>query len=385
MQCACQQADLSRALTIVNRAVSSKPTLPILSNVLITAQAGRLILTGYDLEIGIRTEVPIQADLTKSQRSVAVPAKVMQEMVNAIGEGEIALDLTENHDLVLSSSRGQFTLRGAPGEDYPDFPSFTEADGKEAPRSFEIVARELLGGLKRTIFATAREASRAFTSGVYFATEGDLLVLVATDGRRLALDKVPLANREGLKKKEHTALLPARNMEDLITILPLVAGEEDAVIFAFTSRLCRVSAGAAEVILHLLDATFPDYEKVIPQGFKGKVGLPRDEFNRAIKQVAIVARQKEGRDMAILSTDGDRLTIQARVDSVGSARTELSTQKEGDEMKVAFNYQYLQDALSHVDADTIELKYAGQVDPGVIQLPSHQHYTYVLMPVRLMD
>lgn len=385
MQCACQQADLSRALTIVNRAVSSKPTLPILSNVLITAQSGRLILTGYDLEIGIRTEVPIQGDLAKSQRSVAVPAKMMQDMVNTVGEGELTLDLTENHDLVISSSRGQFTLRGAPGEDYPDFPSFETGEAAKESKSFEIVAKELLGGLKRTIFATAREASRAFTSGVHFETEEDLLVLVATDGRRLALDKVVLAGRDGLKKKEHTALLPARNMDDLVSILPLVCSEDDTITFAFTSRLARVSAGSAEVILHLLDAQFPDYQKVIPQSFKGRIELSREDLNKAIRQVAIVARQKEGRDMAILSTDGDRLTISARVDSVGSARTELATSKEGDEMKVAFNYQYLQDAISAIDAETIELKYAGQVDPGVMHLPAHPHYTYVLMPVRLMD
>lgn len=383
MRIVCQQADLSRALNITNRAVSSKPTLPILGNVLLTAQEGRLILTGYDLEIGIRTEVPVQGDLAKAQRSLAVPAKIFLDMVNMFGEGELALDLTDNHDLVLAGPRAHYTLRGAPAEDYPDFPALDAAD-KEA-KSFEIKAADLELGLKRTIFATAKESSRAFTSGVYLATEGDLLVIVATDGRRLALDKVPLSKNGAPRKKDHAALLPAKNMEDLLSILPQVVGPGDNVTFTFTPKLTRISLGNTEVITHLLDAQFPDYDRVIPKDFKGKIELGREDFLRSIKQVSIVAKQKEGRDMAILSTDGDELTIQARVDNLGDARYTLGAEKEGDDMRIAFNYQYLMDPITHVDADKVELSYGGQVDPGVLRIPSAEHYTYVLMPVRLMD
>lgn len=379
MQCSCQQADLSRTLSIVNRAVSAKPTLPVLANVLLTLQEGRLILTGYDLEIGIRTEVPVQGDLVKSQRSVAVPAKLLHDMVSAIGEGEVTLELTETHDVLLKASRGQYTLRGVPAEDYPDFPAL-EDDGS---RTFEVAARDLTGGLRRTLFATAKESGRAFTSGLFLQSEGDMLVLVATDGRRLALDKIPLADRSGIGKKELTALLPAANMEDLLAILPQVTGEDARIRFALSNRLARVQAGPTEIIMHLLDATFPDYEKVIPRDFKGKVELPREDFLRTIRQVAIVARQKEGRDIAILSTDGDRMTVQARVTTnQSSARYELPTSREGDDLNVAFNYQYLLDAITNTEADSVELSYSGQVDPGVMRLPVNPHYTYVLMPVR---
>ncbi|MEO7993053.1 MAG: DNA polymerase III subunit beta [bacterium] len=384
MRLACQQADLSRALNIVNRAVAAKPTLPILSNVLLTAQEGRLVLTGYDLEIGIRTEVPVTGDALKTQRSLAVPAKLLLDMVNSFGEGELTLDLTDNHDVVLAGPRGHYTLRGLPAEDYPDFPSF-DGDGKEAPKSFQVVVRDLLGGLKRTIFATARDSGRAFTSGVYFQTEEDHLVLVATDGRRLALDKVPIANRDGLKKKEHNALLPAANMDDVLQIIPLVAGDDALVTFAFTPKLARISVGPVEVITHLLDAAFPPYEKAIPREFKGKILMPRDEFLRTIRQVAVVARQKEGRDLAILSTDGDELTIQARVDNLGDARYVMETDKAGDEMRIAFNYQNLIDPIAHVDNESVELNYSGQLDPGVMRSPGSPHYIYVLMPVRLSD
>ncbi|HYE77153.1 MAG TPA: DNA polymerase III subunit beta, partial [bacterium] len=286
MRIICQQGDLSRALNITNRAVSSKPTLPILGNVLLTAQEGRLVLTGYDLEIGIRTEVPVQGDLIKAQRSLAVPAKIFLDMVNMFGEGELTLDLTDNHDLVLAGPRGHYTLRGVPAEDYPDFPALDNGD-KES-RTFEIKAGDLELGLRRTIFATAKESSRAFTSGVYLATEGDLLVIVATDGRRLALDKVPLG-KNGARKKDHAALLPAKNMDDVLSILPLVVSPNDPVVFTFTPKLTRITLGHTEVITHLLDAQFPDYERVIPRDFKGKVELPREDFLRTIKQVSIVA------------------------------------------------------------------------------------------------
>lgn len=382
---AVQQSDLCRALVVIHPSVSSRPTLPVLSNVLLTVDARGLTLTGYDLEVAIRHTIPSVHG--GAYGSVAVPYALMAQFVKTFKEGELQLDFTGEDDLVISGSTHQYTLSGAPGEDYPDVPAIP-IEQLATAWQFIVPMDELRRGLNRTLFATAREASRAFTSGLHLCpVEGDggRVRLVATDGRRLAMDEIRAEHAD--LNAQHCANIPARIMDHLL-MKSFPSGKTsggELASFTVGERLALIEWGDTQVLTHLLDAQFPDYNKVIPQHFTGSITLSRADLLDAVRVVSLVARQKEGRDMAIMSTDGNRLTITARVDSVGTARKEVYCEQSGTDLKIAFNYQYLADFCKYATCEEVTLKYAGQVDPGCLGSGGSDPYTYVLMPVRLMD
>ena len=150
--------------------------------------------------------------------------------------------------------------------------------------------------------------------------------------------------------------------------------------------LFRLSNGMEiEIITHLLDTPYPDYEKVIPDKTEGTLGIQRERFLKSLRQVGIMAKQHDGRDMAVLECNSENLTISAKAESEGKAEIALPVKRNGEHMKIAFNYQYLLDPLLAIEEDDINLEYSGSLDPGVLTLPSDDSFTYVIMPVRLPE
>ena len=224
--------------------------------------------------------------------------------------------------------------------------------------------------------------SKTFTSGVLFEFIDDKMNVVATDGRRLALIEAVLPS--GRKsKKDIRALVPAEIMLDLNRILS--TDFEGDIEIMISSNLASFKFNNVEVISHLMDISFPDFRKVVPTSFKGNISVHKNDFIRSLKGVAIMAKHREGRDMAVLSTKGKELSVTSSVENIGSAFEKLSVDKEGDEMKVAFNYNFLLDPLANVDEDKVSISYSGNLDPGVLSVPGVEGYTYVIMPVRIAE
>jgi DNA polymerase-3 subunit beta len=373
MKVICEHKDLMRSLNIISKAVPAKPTLPILGNVLIHYGDKKITLTAYDLEMGVRHTFPAKTDGTGD---LALPAKLLHEIISHLPEGELILDVDNSNRMTVRTESSEYDIHGIVSEEYPNFP-----DIKEKGSTFETTHDALLDSLKKTTYASSKDSARTWTSGIYMLVEGKKLSLIATDGRRLAMDRCAIKGRA--PKEGISALIPTKTMDDLLRILSL--GYEGEVKITISKNMTQFELGDTIIVSHLLDAQFPDYQRVIPTDFKGKLVIGKEKLAQAIRGVSIVAKQREGRDMAILSTDGNVLTISAHVENVGSSKQKLQVEKEGEELKVAFNYQFLMDPIANIDNDEIELKYGGQLQPGLITIPEDEDYLYVIMPVRLTE
>jgi DNA polymerase-3 subunit beta len=374
MKIRCQGKDFLRTLNIVIRAVATKPTLPILANILIDASDERVELTGYDMEAGIRCRMA--AEVTEGGQ-VAIPAKMLQEIISNLADEEFDLEFKDVSQVIVKTPSSTYKLAGRPGEDYPNLPEFTERD-----EQVTMPIGTFNDYLRKTIFASSAEMSKTFTSGILMEFVKDKLSIVATDGRRLALIEAELPS--GRKaKKDIRALVPAEVMVDLNRILS--SDFEGDIEINISPSLASFKFDEVEVISHLMDVSFPDYRKVIPTDHKGDIVVDKQAFIRSLKGVAIMAKLREGRDMAVLNTKGKELSVSSSVENVGSAHEKLPIEKKGEEMKVAFNYNFLLDPLNSTDEEKVTLEYSGTLDPGVLKIPEMPGYTYVIMPVRLAE
>lgn len=370
--------DFSRNLQVVMRAIASKPALPILNYMLITAEPGRVIFTGYDMEMGMGIRVGFPAQVIEPG-SVAVKGKTLFDIVSQLNSDEIELDFNDIQRVILRSGRSEVTLIGKPGNEYPRLPEV----GKEE-EVLELPIDRFLTSLKRTIFACNLEMPRNFTSGVLINLKGGVLQVVATDGRRLALSSDEL--KTGRTESDRAVLIPAKTMQELSRILAMGWDGNLELHLAENLAMFKLSDGSnVEIITHLLDTPYPDYERVIPESKEGSFTIDRERFISALRQVAVFAKQNEGRDMAVLETRGDQLSISAKAESEGKAEVQVPVDAEGEKLKIAFNYQFLLDSVTNVDEDKVIMNYSGSLDPGVIRLPSDESYTYVIMPVRLPE
>lgn len=374
MKIRCSGKDFLRTLNIVIRAIATKPTLPILANILIDVSDGQVELTGYNMEAGIRCRMAAEVS---DGGQVAVPAKMLQEIVSNLADEEFDLESKDASLVTLKTPSSTYKLAGRPGDDYPNLPEFSDRD-EQVTMPIPIFNDYL----RKTIFASSTEMSKTFTSGILLEFTDQKMHIVATDGRRLALVEADIpAGRKA--KKDIRALVPADIMVDLNRILS--SDFEGDIEMSISASLASFRFDDVEVISHLMDVNFPDYRKVIPGDLKGSIIIDRKALIRSLKGVAIMAKLREGRDMSVLSTKGKELSVSSAVENVGSVLEKIPIEKEGEEMKVAFNYQFLLEPLNNIDEDKVTLKYAGHLDPGVLTVPEVEGYTYVIMPVRMAE
>jgi DNA polymerase-3 subunit beta len=368
--------DFTRNLQVAMRAIAARPTLPILNYMLIDAGGERVTLTGYDMEMGIRVSFP--GDIIEPG-SVAVKARTLSEIVSQLPADEIELDFNDISRVRLSGAGSEFTLVGKPGDEYPRLPEVGEEE-----EVIQLPVERFMVNLKRTIFASSMEMPKNYTSGVLLNLKGGALQVVATDGRRLALAMDELSSVS--EKSEHAVLIPAKTMHELSRILAMGWSGNLELHLAENLAMFRLGDGAeVEIITHLLDTPYPDFEKVIPEGSEGTLTIDKNRLIASLRQVGILARQQDGRDMAVLECTGNQLNISARAESEGKAEVKIPVDRDGSDMKIAFNYQYLLDPLLNVEDDKITLSYSGSLEPGLVKLPSDPSYMYVIMPVRLPE
>jgi DNA polymerase III subunit beta len=370
--------DFTRNLQVAMRAIAARPTLPILNYLLVTAEDSKVTLTSYDMEMGMGIRVRFPAEVAEPGNA-AVRGKTLSDIVSQLSAEDIELDFNDIQKVQLRGGRSEFTLVGKPGSEYPRLPEVGEEE-----EVLELPVDRFLVNLKRTTFACNVEMPKNFTSGVLVNLKQNVLQVVATDGRRLAVSSDELTGTRN--ESDRAVLIPAKTMQELSRVLAMGWGDTLELHLAENLALFRLKDVAeVEIITHLLDTPYPDYEKVIPEDSTGTLTVDRNRLIAALRQVGILARQHDGRDMAVLEAANDSLMISSKAESEGKAEVKVPVEIDGERLKVAFNYQYLLDPLLAVEEDNIALSYSGSLDPGVIKLPSDPSYTYVIMPVRLPD
>ncbi len=371
MKFSIDRAALLRSLNHVQSAVEKRNTIPILSNVLIKAEEGVLSLATTDMDMEINESV---AANVKEPGATTAPAGTLFDIVKKLSddsEVEIVLDESGNQ-MSVKAGRSNFKLSCLPVADFP------ELNQGDMPASFSLPANDLRALIDRTKFAMSTEETRYYLNGIYIhAADKDgvkVLRAVATDGHRLARFEMPLpAGAENMPG----VILPRKAVAEL---RKLVDEAGDAIKIDLSESKIRFSFDHIVLTSKLIDGTFPDYQRVIPQGNDKVIEVNPKDFSYAIDRVSTIS---DGKSRAIKITfEGKTMTLSANSPESGSATEDLEI-NGNDNMEIGFNARYLMDITSQIEGEGCRLTLADSASPTIIEDTGDASSLYVLMPLRV--
>jgi len=368
------QQHLAHGLNIVSRAVSPRSTLPVLANVLVATDEGRLRLSATNLELGITCWIPAQI---QEEGSVTVPARTLVDLVSTFPPDNVNLSLdvrTQTINLVCNSS--VHDIKGIDAQDFPPMPVPDLAEG------VELNLADFKEMIQQVAFAASMDEARPVLQGVKMEVTEDLITLAATDGFRISVRKQPLANPI---KENFSIIIPARAMSELARI----SGDSDK------SVTMVVPQGRGQVIFHLkdtelvsqlIDGNFPDFRAIVPKSFKTSTVVSTPAFLKACKQAEIIAR--EGNNVIRLDilpeeSGPGRVEISAQTEETGKSDIKVEATIEGSGLLIAFNVKFLREVLDVVRTPNVALETNANNTPGVIHPVGDENFVHVIMPMHL--
>ena len=376
MQLSCLQENLSRGLSIVQRAVATRTTLPITQNVMMSTDNARLKLSATNLEIAISTWVGAQVE---EEGSLTVPARLLTEFVNSLPAARI--DITSSAQplsLGLNCARFEANINGQAAEDFPPIPTVEEgAVGR-------IDASVMRDAINRVAFAAATDDSRPVLTGIKVEMSGDSFTFAAADGFRLAVYdgklSAPIA-------EDISFTVPARALQE---VGRLISAQSDPVEFTVTPQKSQAlfRLENVELVSQLVQGTFPNYRQLIPESCDTRVVVAHESFTQATRAASTFARDGSG-IVRLNMTAGDdgaegKLAVSSRAEELGENVGEIDAKVEGGDAKIAFNSRFLSDVLDVLSDDEVALETTTPSSPGVIKPASESEgytYTHVVMPM----
>ena len=383
MRVSCLQENLSRGLNIVGRAVSPRSTLPVLGNILLATDEGRLKLAATNLEIGISCWIGAKVE---DEGSVTVPSRLLGEFVNQLPAERIDMDLSVRTLMLnLKCARYDTNIKGIDASEFPIIPT---SDGADAIR---IEADTLRKMINQVAFAAATDESRPTLTGVDARFNGNRLTLAATDGFRLAVRSTDLAAAVPEKTE---IIIPARALSELsriIGLLPKSEGEPQMVEITVASARNQILFHLPDVdmVSQLIDANFPNYEAIIPKSFATRTIIDTQPTLRALRVANLFARDSSNivRFQMTPGHDGApaNLTMTATSAESGDNLASLDAVIEGPEGEIAFNGRYMLEVLSIIDEPQIVLETTRPSAPGVVRPVGvgPEEFTCVVMPMHI--
>ncbi len=368
-----ERGELLKALSHVTSVVERRTTIPILSNVLIAAQGGRLRFNATDLEREISEETT--ADVS-ADGMITVPAHMLHDIVRKLPDGaQVSMSRDAEHEqLVLRSGQARFVLQTRPVEDFPDL-----AAG-EMSHSFVVPAHELRRLIDRTRFAISIEETRYYLAGIYLHVTANsagvpMMRAVSTDGHRLALAE--LAMPKGADEMPGV-IIPRKTVLELHRLLDDGKAE---VMIGISQTKVRFETGAISLTSKLIDGQFPDYERVIPKGNDKELQVVNAEFINAVDRVSTIASEP-GRAVK-LSIESGKMTLSVNNPEGGSATEELTADYQADPLEIGFNARYLLDIAQQLESEKALFLLADPNSSAVVQDSEDDGALYVLMPMRV--
>lgn len=360
------KAEILSPLKMVCSVVEKKSTLQVLSNIYLQVKKNTLTLKATDLEIRMETSLPVEV---KEEGDISVSAKNFLEIINELPNENIHIQTTENHWLDIRCGTYKTNIVGMPAEDFPSLPTFDSA--KYAKLNIEILKQMI----DHTFYAISTDESRYHMNGI-FLDPTDKTRMVATDGQRLSLFESNLfADTPDFLNRG--VIIPRKGVQELKKLLD---SEENLELSIEGSHLIVRGADVLFTV-RLIEGQFPDYNQVIPNNNARKVSLKRQDFLDSLKRVALLANERS-KGVKLNLTNG-RLEISTNNPDLGEAKETIEAQYDGEEFEIAFNANFLRDALTVVDSDVVELGLNERMNPGVVTSTAEPQYLGVIMPMRL--
>ena len=390
MKIICSQSDLKNNLSLVSRAVPSRPEPAVLGNVLIeaTETTQKVSLIAFDGSLGIKTS--FNAEVTEGG-SITLPAKLFSEIITRLPEMEITLDVPEDEEdnfiATLSSTSGEFQLTGINAAEFPELPAI------EAEQTLELPISALNQGLGGCLFAASIELSKQILTGVHLKTQGvgednlgDVLEFAATDSHRLAVVAADLNTEEAesaIHLPDFEVTIPAKALRELERIVS-DAQPTDRVKVSFDELVMAFELGDRRLTSAKIPGDYPAYGQLIPKNFVREMIVDRKRLLSSLELVAVLAQKN---NLVKFSLDNDRgeLIVSADAQDVGNAKQSLPAEIMGEDIEIAFNIKYLMDGLKALSATEIKMKLNEWNQPVVFTPLGGLNMTYLVMPVQVKN
>ena len=383
MKVVCSQSELNSALQLVSRAVATRPTHPVLANVLLTADAGsnRLSLTGFDLSLGIQTSL---AASVETSGAITLPARLLGEIVSRLSnDSPVTLAVDDSGEQVqLTSLSGSYQMRGMSADDYPDLPMV------ESGMTLKLQPERLVQALKGTLFASSADEAKQLLTGVHLKFNQRALEAAATDGHRLAVLNVDdalqdAAVTDAVEDEGFAVTLPSRSLREVERLMASWRSDEPVSLFCDRGQVVFLAADQM-VTSRTLEGTYPNYGQLIPDGFTRTFGMDRRALIAALERIAVLADQHNNVVKFSSQPEDGVVQISADAQDVGSGSESLPSNLEGDAMQIAFNVRYLLDGLKAMGSDRIVLHCNAPTTPAVLRSEeASEAFTYLVMPVQI--
>jgi DNA polymerase-3 subunit beta len=383
MEIVCNQNEFNYAIQLVSKAVASRPTHPILANLLLTADQGtnKISLTGFDLNLGIQTS--FDATVNKSG-AITVPSKLLSEIVNKLpSETPVSLDVDESSDnILIKSDRGSFNIKGIPSEDYPSLPFV------ESGTSLNIDPSSFLKALKLTIFASSSDDSKQLLTGVNFTFNLKYLESAATDGHRLAV--VLVDNKENFDEKEDFAsneenlsvTIPTRSLREIEKLVSLRSSENSIKLFYDKGQVVFIYSNQI-ITTRTLEGSYPNYSQLIPDNFTKLFTFNTKKIIESLERIAVLADQQSS-VVKIKLNEKDLALVSADAQDIGNASELVPVSFDFDQFDIAFNVRYLLEGLKVISSENVIFKCNLPTTPAVLVPEDNiNSFTYLVMPVQV--
>ncbi len=369
------QENLAQGLNIVSRAVSPRSTLPVLSNVLVATDEGRLRLSATNLELGITCWIGAKIE---EEGSTTVPARTFTELVGTLSDQQVEMALSvRTQTLNVQSGSSNTDLKCIDSQEFPPMPSPDSDDG------LAINVTDLKEMIQQVTFAASTDEARPILTGVLVTVNGELLTMASADGFRLSVRKASLSSPTS---RPVLAVVPARALSELARIISdgdqvvnmILPPDRGQVIFQMKD---------IQLVSQLIEGSFPDYEQIIPRSKETRSVLSTSSFLKACKQAEIFAR--EGSHIARINiTPGGELKpgsimISGQSEETGSSQTEIDASIDGSPLLIAFNVRFLREVLEVIKTPELALETTVDTAPGIIRPIGDENFLHVIMPMHL--
>jgi len=367
MKFTCSRDDLLKEISIAQEVISSKNSLSVLSNVLLTAGKGELKLQATDLKVGFETSLPVE--VVQEGTTTAFCDKLLN-ILRSLPEGEVELEQADPTMLRIRplSKKVDFQLRCIPSDKYPELARASEN------MYFDFPQKDFIEMVSKTLFAVSDDETRYFMNGIFLEKRDDNLIMVATDGRRLSYisRRIPV-RMENLKG----VILPPK----ILTIVKKLSSGEGSLSLALTDKNVFVRMGATHLSSNLIDGQFPDYRRVIPDAQKFRALVEKKALEDALRRVSLLVEQKSRK--VVFSMAEGSLTVFSKESELGIATEELPCEYTDPEMSFAVNCLYMSEPLRELAGEKVLLEFS-DVNKAITLKPLPEDgYTNVIMPMQL--
>jgi DNA polymerase-3 subunit beta len=362
----CERSVLLKEITIAQEIISSKNAMSILSNIYLEADNDTLYIKATDIKVNFETKVPV---IVLESGSITVFGEKFLGILNSVPDGELEFEQDDMKIIIKPAFKKiKFQLKSIDSDKFPEFPAVKDED------FFDIPVKEFKDMIVQTVFAISDDETRYFMNGVFFEKQGDTIVMVATDGRRLAYIQ---KNAGGGIKDFTGVIIPPK----ILNIITKRAGDEGLISISVTDRLIFIRFGSYLLSSVLIEGQFPNYNKVIPENQSFSFSVNRLEMLDALKRVSLLVEQKSRR--VYMGLEPGVISISSEESELGVAREEITCKYEGEGVSMALNYRYIEEPLKVISEDEISVHFTEPTRAITIKSVPEKDFFHIVMPMQL--